>query len=76
MCVSISPQAPHLSHLTDLLLTVYVIQIETGTIEFRDTKLEKLAALTPADRKWMDDVVRDVNENWDESDQAATPVIQ
>lgn len=39
-------------------------QIETGTVEFHDPKLERLVGLTPADRKWMDDVVRDVNDTF------------
>ena len=41
-------------------------QIETGTIEFRDPKLERFVGLTPADRKWMDDIVKDVNDTWHE----------
>ncbi|KAL0069134.1 hypothetical protein AAF712_003820 [Marasmius tenuissimus] len=38
---------------------------ETGTVEFRnltDPRLEAKVALTPADRKWMDDIIRDVQE--------------
>lgn len=47
------------------------MQTEAGTVEFRDTKLEKSAGLTPADRKWMDDIIKDVNEGWDEDGQRA-----
>ncbi|KAI0632312.1 transport protein Avl9-domain-containing protein [Trametes polyzona] len=43
-----------------------LVNVETGTIEFRDPKLERLVGLTPADRKWMDDIVKDVNDGWDE----------
>ena len=39
-------------------------QIETMTFEFPDPKVERLVALTPSDRKWMDDVVRTVEESW------------
>ena len=39
-------------------------QIESMTFEFPDPKLERLVALTAADRKWMDDVVRTVEESW------------
>ncbi|PPQ68833.1 LOW QUALITY PROTEIN: hypothetical protein CVT25_008881 [Psilocybe cyanescens] len=40
------------------------IQTDTGVFEFRDPRLERSAGLTPADRKWMDDILTDVNENW------------
>ncbi|OJT10231.1 Late secretory pathway protein AVL9 [Trametes pubescens] len=43
-----------------------LVNIETGAIEFRDPKLERLVGLTPADRKWMDDIVKDVNDGWNE----------
>ena len=46
-------------------------QTETGTVEFRDPKLEKSAGLTAADRKWMDDIIKDVNEGWEEEGQRA-----
>ena len=51
-------------------------QLETGVFEFRDPKLERSAALTAADRKWMDDIVTDVNEGWDESDPMGGAGIQ
>ena len=50
--------------------------METGTVEFRDLGLERSAGLTPADRKWMDDIVRDVNEEWDDGDPTGGPGIQ
>ncbi|VDC01310.1 unnamed protein product [Peniophora sp. CBMAI 1063] len=37
-----------------------LVNIETGAIEFRDPKVERICALTAADRKWVDEVVRDV----------------
>ncbi|THH26695.1 hypothetical protein EUX98_g7485 [Antrodiella citrinella] len=46
-----------------------LVNIETNTFEFRDPKLERSAALTPADRKWMDDIVKDVNESWIEGEE-------
>ncbi|CAK5270526.1 unnamed protein product, partial [Mycena citricolor] len=48
------------------------VNTETGVLEFRDPKLERSAGLTPADRKWMDDIVKDVNEGW--SDEEGRPV--
>lgn len=47
------------------------MQTATGTVEFRDSKLEKSAGLTAADRKWMDDIIKDVNEGWDEDEKRA-----
>lgn len=47
------------------------VDTETGTVEFRDPKLEKSAGLTAADRKWMDDIIKDVNEGWDEEGKRA-----
>jgi Transport protein Avl9 len=52
-------------------LIVFIdIQTENFTFEFRDPNLERSAGLTPADRKWMDDIVRDVNDGWNEDDPA------
>jgi hypothetical protein len=51
-------------------------QTENGTIEFRDPTLERSAGLTAADRKWMDEIVRDVNESWNEVDAHCTPILQ
>lgn len=33
-----------------------------------DPIVERLVALTPADRKWMDDILHDVTESWNEND--------
>ncbi|WVW86427.1 hypothetical protein I302_108475 [Kwoniella bestiolae CBS 10118] len=41
-----------------------LVNIDTNTFEFSDPKIERLVTLTPADRKWMDDVVRTVEESW------------
>ncbi|OSD02509.1 hypothetical protein PYCCODRAFT_1435499 [Trametes coccinea BRFM310] len=48
-----------------------LVNIETGTIEFRDQKLERLVGLTAADRKWMDEIVKDVNDGWNEDPDAS-----
>ncbi|KAF8957017.1 transport protein Avl9-domain-containing protein [Flammula alnicola] len=45
-----------------------LVNTDTGVFEFRDPKLERSAGLTPADRKWMDDILTDVNENWNAED--------
>ena len=45
-----------------------IVNIETSQIEYRTPHVERMVALTPADRKWIDDIVRDVNDTWNESD--------
>ena len=35
-------------------------------MECRDPKIERLAGLTAADRKWMDEIVKDENETYDD----------
>jgi hypothetical protein len=56
---------------TDLLT-----QIETGAFEFRNPKLERSVGLTSADRKWMDDILTDVNETWTEADSRPSGMHQ
>ena len=41
-----------------------MFKTDTGVFDFWDPKLERSAGLTPADRKWMDDILTDVNESW------------
>ncbi|KAJ7578173.1 transport protein Avl9-domain-containing protein [Mycena floridula] len=53
-----------------------LVDIENGVFEFRDPRLERLISLTAADRKWMDDIVRDVNDNWNEEDPSRPLGIQ
>ncbi|KAF6747430.1 transport protein Avl9-domain-containing protein [Ephemerocybe angulata] len=45
-----------------------LVNTDTGIFEFRDPKLERSAGLTAADRKWMDEIIQDVNEGWGEDD--------
>ncbi|KAG1742342.1 transport protein Avl9-domain-containing protein [Suillus paluster] len=45
-----------------------LINTETAILEFRNPGLERLMGLTAADRKWMDEIVRDVNDAWDDAD--------
>jgi len=49
-------------------MTCLFPQTETGILEFRDPMLERSVGLTPADRKWMDDLMQDVNEAMENSD--------
>jgi hypothetical protein len=45
-----------------------LVDIESCSIEFRDPKIERAVALTAADRKWVDEIVKDVNDTWDTVD--------
>ncbi|WVR09652.1 hypothetical protein IAU60_006726 [Kwoniella sp. DSM 27419] len=45
-----------------------LVNIDNNTFDFTDARLERLVALTAEDRKWMDDVVRTVEESWDMSE--------
>ncbi len=45
-----------------------LVDVESCSIEFRDPKIERAVALTPADRKWVDEIVKDVNDTWDTED--------
>ncbi|KAJ2912139.1 hypothetical protein MD484_g8276, partial [Candolleomyces efflorescens] len=45
-----------------------LVNTDTGAFEFRDPKLERSAGLTAADRKWMDEIIKDVNEGWGDDD--------
>ncbi|KAI0317619.1 transport protein Avl9-domain-containing protein [Amylostereum chailletii] len=49
-----------------------LVNVETGAVEFRDPKIERAVALTAADRKWMDEIVRDVNESWEAEESGAS----
>ena len=40
-------------------------QIENVSFEFADPKIERMVSLTPADRRWMDDIVHTVEETYD-----------
>jgi len=53
-----------------------LVNSETGVFEFRDPVLERTTALTAADRKWMDEIVRDVNETWNDIDPRQSPGMQ
>lgn len=45
-----------------------LFQIEHTTFEFSDPKIERLVALTSADRRWMDEIVKTVEETWNPED--------
>ncbi|CDS09209.1 hypothetical protein LRAMOSA10569 [Lichtheimia ramosa] len=45
-----------------------LVNVESGTIEFYNHKLENLVSPTLADRRWMEKIVRVVNDTWDDKD--------
>ncbi|KAF8651950.1 hypothetical protein AX16_004593 [Volvariella volvacea WC 439] len=45
-----------------------LVNIETGALEFRNPDVERCTGLTAADRKWMDEIVTDVNTGWNDED--------
>ncbi|GAA95821.1 hypothetical protein E5Q_02478 [Mixia osmundae IAM 14324] len=45
-----------------------LVNIETAHLEFLDPTIAPLVNLTPADRRWMDDVVRTVSDTWNAND--------
>lgn len=45
-----------------------IVDLEHSNIEFLDPNLHNLVALTPADRKWMDDIVHLVLDTWNPDD--------
>ncbi|CAA7262871.1 unnamed protein product [Cyclocybe aegerita] len=62
-----------ITHQSEIDLLVHT---DTGILEFRDPALERSAGLTAADRKWMDDILTDVNENWHDGDTTQTTGMQ
>ncbi|EIW81213.1 hypothetical protein CONPUDRAFT_56688 [Coniophora puteana RWD-64-598 SS2] len=52
-----------------------LVNTETGTVEFRNPRLERLVTLTGADRKWMDEIVKDVTESMGDNGPA-TPSVR
>ncbi|KAK8853450.1 hypothetical protein IAR55_004157 [Kwoniella newhampshirensis] len=42
-----------------------LVNIDTNVFEFADSKVERMVSLTPADRRWMDEVVRTVEETYE-----------
>ncbi|KAG8835833.1 late secretory pathway protein avl9 [Serendipita sp. 399] len=45
-----------------------LVNIESSQIEYRTPHVERMVALTAADRLWIDTLVKDVNDTWNEND--------
>ncbi|KAI9488955.1 transport protein Avl9-domain-containing protein [Zychaea mexicana] len=54
-------------HKSDINIDV-LVNVETGSLEFHNQRLSAMVGPTMADRRWMENIVRVVNDTWDESD--------
>ncbi|KAI7852856.1 AVL9/DENND6 domain-containing protein [Circinella umbellata] len=54
-------------HKSDINIDV-LVNVETGTLEFHNQPLAAIVGPTMADRRWMEKIVRVVNDTWDETD--------
>ncbi|SAM04076.1 hypothetical protein [Absidia glauca] len=54
-------------HKSDIDIDV-LVNVETGTFEFYDQKLQSIVNLTLADRRWMENIVKVVYDTWDTND--------
>lgn len=50
-------------HKSDTKIDV-LVNVETGTLEFYNTQLVSLVSPTIADRRWMENIVKVVNDTW------------
>ncbi|KAG0168554.1 late secretory pathway protein avl9 [Apophysomyces sp. BC1015] len=53
-------------HKSDIKIDV-LVNVETGTLEFYDQRLANSVNPTMADRRWMERIVRVVNDTWDQN---------
>ncbi|CAO3609522.1 unnamed protein product [Cunninghamella blakesleeana] len=54
-------------HKSDIDIDV-LVNVENGTLEFYNQKLASVVNHTIADRRWMEKIVKVVNDTWDEND--------
>lgn len=50
-------------HKSDTKIDV-LVNVETGTLEFYNAQLVNLVSPTLADRRWMENIVKVVNDTW------------
>lgn len=53
-----------------------IVDLENSNLEFIDSSLQNLVNLTPADRKWMDEIVHVVLETWNPADPSRPSSMQ
>ncbi|KAI8141594.1 transport protein Avl9-domain-containing protein [Fennellomyces sp. T-0311] len=58
-------------HKSDIKIDV-LVNVETGSLEFHNQQLSNIVGPTMADRRWMEKIVRVVNDTWDEKDPSRT----
>ncbi|KAI8334479.1 transport protein Avl9-domain-containing protein [Blakeslea trispora] len=54
-------------HKSDTKIDV-LVNVETGMLEFYNQRLSHLVSPTLADRRWMEDIVKVVNDTWNQTD--------
>ncbi|KAI8365811.1 transport protein Avl9-domain-containing protein [Choanephora cucurbitarum] len=54
-------------HKSDTKIDV-LVNVETGILEFYNQQLSHLVSPTLADRRWMEEIVKVVNDTWNQSD--------
>ncbi|KAI8983830.1 transport protein Avl9-domain-containing protein [Pilobolus umbonatus] len=54
-------------HKSDTKIDV-LVNVENGTLEFYNPNLVQLVSPTLADRRWMENIVKIVNDTWDKND--------
>ena len=52
------------------------VQLDKMQLSFHDPALQSLVSLTPADRKWMDEVIGVVQTTWNSADPAQPTLMQ
>lgn len=52
------------------------VDLEQSSLDFGDSPWKDVVALTPSDRKWMDDIIQVVNSTWNESDPSQPVQMQ
>lgn len=53
-------------HKSDTKIDV-LVNVENGTLEFYNPQLANLVSPTIADRRWMENVVKVVNDTWNQN---------
>lgn len=53
-------------HKSDTKIDV-LVNVETGTLEFYNSRLLNLVSPTFADRRWMETIVKVVNDTWNQN---------
>lgn len=53
-----------------------VVDLRNGTLELADPTLSQIVSLTPADRRWMDDLIATVQSTWNDANPEQPTQLQ